>query len=141
MSLTPDTQRAVAAALVDDADVVAIAAAVAGGPAVFAPGGAFANVYPRITLQVPQRIDRSTACGPGAADMIVTVHSWAKGPDCTLVAGALADAAVAALSHRLAIAGHRVSSWMFEGSRPVGDPQPDIEHIVSTFRYSAQPTG
>lgn len=135
--ITASTQRGAVAALLADATVLGLVADTVDGPAVFAPGGPFSDAYPRLSLEAPQRIDKSTSCSV-AADMIVTVHSWAKGPGATLVAGDLADAAIAALSFPLTIAGHRVSSWSFEGTRPAGDPQADVEHLVSTFRYSVQ---
>jgi hypothetical protein len=136
-----ETQESVAAALVADAGVVAIAAATPDGPAVFAPNQTFADRYPRITLDAPQRVGRAHGCSPGASDVFVTLHSWARGPAATLQAGRLADAAIAALSQDLVIAGHRVSSWAFESTRSAGDPEPDVEHLVSTLRYSVQPTG
>lgn len=135
--ITSSTQRGSVAALLSSAGVTDLVADTIDGPAVFVPGGPFSDSYPRLTLEVPQRLDRSTSCSV-AADMIVTVHSWARGPDATLVAGDLADAVVEALSGPITITGHRVSSWSFEGTRPAGDPQADVEHLVSTFRYSVQ---
>lgn len=139
-AIIPATQKAAAAALLAHAGVLAIVAVGADGPAVFAPGQAFDDVYPRVTLEPPQRLDRSTSCSK-ASDMIVTAHSWAQGPDCTLVAGELADAVEDALSGALAIEGHRVSSQAFEATRSAGDPRDDVAHLVTTFRYSTQPAG
>lgn len=133
-------QIAVAARLLDTPAVTTIVAASADGPAVFAAGQAYADVYPRLVLEAPQWIAGGGSCGRTGA-LFVTLHSWANGPDCTLVAGDLADAAELALAAPLIIAGWRVSSWWFEGSRPVGDPAPGVEHFVSTLRYSVQRTG
>lgn len=133
-------QVAVSAQLLAYAPVVAIVADTASGRAVFAAGQPFDDVYPRVTLEAPQWINSSRACGRSGS-LFVTVHSWAQGADCTLVAGDLADAVGVALDRALIIEGWRVSSWEFEGSTPVGDPSPGIEHFVSRFRYSVQPTG
>lgn len=133
-------QEAVAARLLETQPVVAIVAPTPNGPAVFAAGQDFDDVYPRTTLEAPQWVKRSGSCGR-AGDLFVTLHHWAQGPDCTLVAGDLADAAEGALEAPLAIEGWRVSSFTFEGSRPVGDPSPGVEHFVSTLRYSVQRTG
>lgn len=137
-----EVQVAAAAALLADAAVVALVGADSAGPAVRAGSQELPpNLFPRIMLQTPQRIDASTSCSVGA-DIILTVHSLAAGSDCTLKAGELADAAVAALSQALDLGvGLRVSAWAFITSRPVGDPRADVEKVVSTLRYSVQPTG
>lgn len=133
-------QEAVAARLLATGGVTGIVAATGDGPAVFAAGQPFDDVYPRVTLEAPQWIPNVGTCGR-TGDLIVTLHSWASGPDCTLVAGDLANAVELALEDVLALAGWRVSTWRFEGSRPVGDPSPGVEHFVSTLRLSVQRTG
>jgi hypothetical protein len=133
-------QEAVAARLLATDAVTAIVADTPNGPAVFAAGQDFDDVYPRVTLEAPQWVRNAGTCGR-TGDLFFTLHSWATGPDCTLVAGDLADALEGALEAVLAIAGWRVSSFRFEGSRPVGDPSPGVEHFVSTIRYSVQRTG
>lgn len=133
-------QEAVAARLLAAEIVTAIVADTADGPAVFAGGQDFDDVYPRVTLDAPQWV-RNPGSGGRSGDLFVTLHSWAQGPDCTLVAGDLADALELALAAPLALIGWRVSSYRFEGSRPVGDPSPGVEHFVSTLRYSVQRTG
>lgn len=125
--------------LLGDAGVAAIAAESAGGPAVFAERQAYPDVFPRITVEAVQVVPRATSCGRPAAAYL-TLHSWAIGPDATLVAGRLADAAEAALRAPLTLDGHRVSTHAFEGARPVGDPDPAVEHVVSTFRFNTTPT-
>lgn len=135
-----ETQEAAAAALLASPGVTAIVRDTPSGPAVFAPRQTFDDLFPRVTLDTPQRVPLQTGCGV-LAEMIVTVHSWAQGPDCTLVAGELADAVTDALDQALAIAGHRVAAWSVLGSQPVGDPRADVEHVVSNLRYSVQPAG
>lgn len=132
-------QEAVAARLLATAGVSAIVADTPSGRAVFAAGQDFDDVYPRVTLEAPQWVRNAGTCGR-SGDLFVTLHSWAQGPDCTLVAGDLADAVELALTDALTLTGWRVSSYRFEGSRPVGDPSPGIEHFVSTLRYSVQRT-
>lgn len=139
MSVIRATQEAVAATLLADPAVLALVAKTDLGPAVFAPGAAFPDAYPRITLEAPQRIPRASACGR-SAEMAVTIHCWADGAAATLTAGALADAAGEALDRALSINGWRVSSWSFEDSRPVGDPSEGVEHFVVRHRYSVQQT-
>lgn len=133
-------QEALAARLVGTAAVTAIVANTPDGPAVFAAGQAFDDVFPRTTLEAPQWIPGRGTCGR-SGDLIATLHHWAQGPDCTLVAGDLADAAEQALAAPLALIGWGVSTFFFEGSRPVGDPSTGVEHFVSTLRLSVQRTG
>lgn len=133
-------QEAVAERLLATADVVGIVADTAdAGAAVFAAGQDFDDVYPRVTLEAPQWVRDQRTCGR-TGDLFVTLHSWARGADCTLVAGDLADALERALTAPLVLTGWRVSSHHFEGSRPVGDPSPGIEHFVSILRLSVQQT-
>ena len=132
-------QVSVAAALLADGAVTAIVAASVDGPAVFAFGQDYDDVYPRAVIEAPQWINRGGQCGR-AGDLFVTVHEWAQGSDCTLTCGDLADAVDLALSAPLTLAGWRVSSWESFGSQSVGDPTAGIEHRVSTFRYSVQAT-
>lgn len=141
MSLSNALQTAVAAALLADATVTGLVADSAAGRAVFAPHQPFPDVWPRVTLEVPQVLGAQIQCGPGRRECFVTAHSWASGPAATLEAGALADAVAAVLDAPLSVAGHRVSTHRFVSSRPVGDPNPDVEHVVSVFRYLIQPTG
>lgn len=130
-------QEAVAARLLGDAGVIAIVSDSADGRAVFAGGQDFDDVYPRVTLEAPQWIANAGSCGRSGT-LIVTLRSWAQGPDCTLIAGDLADANELALQVPLTLTGWNVSSHFFEGSRPVGDPSPGVEQFVSTVRYSVQ---
>lgn len=137
-SPTVELQTSASAALLAYAGVLAIVGQSSEfGPAVFAPGQPYDAVYPRITIHPPQRINRASSCGV-AADLILTLHSWAEGPDCTLRAGALADAAIEALRPRLVLSGWRIISFGLEASRPVGDPEPSIEHFVTDFRFSVR---
>jgi hypothetical protein len=138
-SPTSETQKAVAAVLLADAGVTAIAATTPDGKAVFARGQRFEDRYPRVTLRPPQRIDQTTGCGD-SADMIVTLDVWAKGPDASLVAGELADAVIEALKAPLAMTGWKVSSRSLLASRPVGDPDPTIEHFVVEHRFTVHRT-
>lgn len=133
-------QEAVAARLLATAAVTAIVADTPDGKAVFAGSQDFDDVYPRTTLEAPQWIRNARTCGR-SGDLIIRLHHWASGPDCTLVAGDLADASEEALETPPVLAGWRVSSFEFEGSRPVGDPSPGVEHFVSTLRLSVQRTG
>ncbi len=132
-------QEAVVALLLDDDDVVGLVADTADGPAVFAPGQRYADAYPRLIIGPPQRVDQSTSAGV-AADMIVRGHSWAKGPDASIVAGELADAAIAALAGAVTLNGWRVSSRRLLSSRPVGDTDPEIEHFVIEYRLTVHVT-
>jgi hypothetical protein len=133
-------QIAASATLVADVVTSQLAAQTDAGPAVFAKGQDFADVYPRYTLEPPQRINADNGCSIGA-DLILTIHSWAQGPDCTLVAGELADAAILALSSALVLTGWRVAAWEFLSSRPVGDPDETVEHYVTSLRYTVRPGG
>lgn len=132
-------QISAAAVLLADAVVTGIVAPSTDGPAVFAIGQDYEDVYPRAVLEAPQWINSGGRCGR-SGDLIVTVHSWAQGSDCTLVCADLADAVDLALSATLTLTGWRVSSWECFGSASVGDPTIGIEHRVSTFRYSVQAT-
>lgn len=134
-SPTVELQKAGSAALLAAAGVVAIVAVTSDGPAVFAGGQDFDDIYPRVTFGAPQRIPIPTSCGV-SADLIWTLHSWARGPDCTLVAGELADAVIAALRARLVLPGWRISSFALTASRPVGDPDPTTEHVVTEMRFT-----
>lgn len=133
-------QEAAAARLLATGPVTAIVAGTPDGPAVFAAGQDFGDVYPRATLEAPQWVPNTGTCGR-SGDLFLTFRSWATGPDCTLVAGDLASAIENAFEAPLALAGWRVSTWRFEGSRPVGDPSPGVEQFVSTLRLSVQRTG
>lgn len=133
-------QIAVAARLLNSPSVTNLVSDSPDGKAVFAPGQTFANVFDRIVLETPQWLPRAGACGR-SGDLIVTLHSWTRGPDCSLTAPALADSATLALSPALTLEGWRVSSWDDEGSNPVGDPTDGIEHVVTRLRYSVQQTG
>ena len=131
-----ELQTAAVAAALQDSALVAAVASTANGPAVFARGQAFPDVFPRVTLGAPQRLDRSTSCGV-AGDFILTLHSWARGPDCTLVAAELADAVIAALlGSVLVLNGWRVTGRALTASRPVGDPDPATEHFVTDIRFT-----
>jgi hypothetical protein len=136
---TEAMQVAAAAALLASAGVTAIVAETPDGPAVFAPRQPFADVFPRITLETPQVLGRPTSCGD-LSEVFVTIHSWARGPDATLVAGRLAGAGREALDADIGPEGHRISTQTFEHARPVGDPDPSVEHVVSVFRYLTHPT-
>lgn len=124
--------------LLDTAAVTAIVGDTTDGRAVFA-GDGFPDVYPRVTLDAPQWIKGLASCGR-SGELVFTIHIWAQGPDSSLVAGDLAAAVELALDEPLALAGWRVSSARFDGSRPVGDPSPGIEHFVLTYRLSVQRT-
>lgn len=131
-------QEAVAARLLADATVVGLVADTPDGPAVFAPRQPYSDSFPRVTLQLPQVLRfGGTACT--GRECFVTVHSWARGPEATLVAADLADAVHEALMVDLTIPGHAVGAHRFEGTTPVGDPDPTIDHFVSVFRYLATP--
>jgi len=127
-------QVAVAAALLAHAEAAALV-----GTAVYSRHQAFADVFPRFSLEPPQVLP-ADGCND-ESEAYLTVHSWARGPDATLVASQMAGAARAALDAPLSLDGHRISSHRFDGSRAVGDPDPNVEHVVSVFRYSTQPTG
>ncbi|PLR28148.1 hypothetical protein SGCZBJ_03835 [Caulobacter zeae] len=139
-SPTVEIQIAADAALVASADVLAIVFATADGPAIYARGQDFDAVYPRITFGAPERVPRGRGCGV-SADIILTVHCWAQGPDCTLKAGALADAVIKELVRPLPLNGWRVSSWEEVRSRPVGDPDPTVEHFVTEIRWTVHGAG
>lgn len=141
MSVHRAAQVALAARLLTTAGVTALVASTGDGPAVFARGqGGYDDLYPRITLDPPQFVPEPGLCGRGG-ELLVTLHSWARGDDCSLIAGDVAEAAVAALATPLILDGWRVSTWSHEDSRPVGDPSPAVEHVVIRFRYSVQQTG
>lgn len=135
-----ELQISAAATLLADSGVTDIVAASTDGKAVFAIGQTYENVYPRTVLETPQWLPRSRTCGR-QGDLILTVHSWARGADCTLVVGRLADAVTVALGRALTLVGWRVSSWEDEGSASVGDPTAGVAHVVTRLRYSVQQTG
>lgn len=135
---TEALQIAGAAALLAEADVTTIVKGTPSGPAVFAPGQPFDDVFPRATLEIPQVLDHSNSCAIGS-QCFLTVHSWAQGPDATLVAGRLAGAVRKALNKVLTIEGHVCVTGVFESSRPAGDPDPTVQHLVSVFRYLTRP--
>lgn len=139
MSVIRAAQEAAAERLLSVPAVASKVVETRDGPAVFAPGQPFDDLYPRLVLRTPQRVPRRSTCGT-SADLFVTIDAWAQGPDCTLVAGALGDAAGEALDMPLEIAGWRVSSHELLGVRAVGDPSPGIEHVVVELRYSVQRT-
>lgn len=142
MALSDALQTAVAAALLAAPAVTTRVAATADGPAVFAPHQALdPDAWDRVTLEVPQVLGADLQCGRGRSECFATVHSWSSGPEASLRAGALADAVREALDAALTVVGHRVVTHRFESSRPVGDPNPDVEHVVSVFRYLIHPTG
>lgn len=135
-------QKAVAAALLADAPFVALHAVTRDGPAIFARRQRFEAVTPRTTFGPPEVLPRGGDCNPGA-EVIVTLHHWAAGDEATRIAGEMADAAIAVLDGGpapLACEGHRVLSvHTFVSSRPLGDPDPQIEHIASVFRFLTEP--
>jgi len=137
MSLTPDIQTAAVARLLADEATVALLADTPHGPAVFAEGQPFDDSWPRVTIRTPQTRRRTTPCGDSAT-VWLTLDVWAQGPDCTLKAGAVADAVATALDVPLTLTGWSVSSHEIITQRPVGDPSPGIEHVVVELRYSAQ---
>lgn len=139
-ALTSHVQVAVVAALVTAEPVTSIVGATPDGPAVFARNQKFDAVYPRVTVAPPQRIPVATTCGT-SADMVVTLHSWAKGDDASLVAADLADALIVALRGGIVVQGWKLSSWTVLSSRPVGDADPTIEHFVTEFRFSFHGAG
>ncbi|WP_299009932.1 DUF3168 domain-containing protein [uncultured Caulobacter sp.] len=131
-------QIAVVEALLVDDEVGNLVAATESGPAVFARGQAFDDVYPRITLAPPQRLQG----GPrGSAEMVVTLDSWAQGPEAPLIAAEVADAVVEVLETVGDLEGWRISSRSFVSSNPVGDPNPDVEHVVTTYRFTVHRNG
>lgn len=133
-------QIAVVAKLLADTGVRAIAANTSDGTAVFAPSDNFADVYPRITIEPPQVLPHDGGCGE-RSECFVTLHTWDKGDDATLVAGRLAGAARGALSGSLTISGHVVTGGRlyFQGTRSVGDPARDVTHLVSVYRCLTRP--
>jgi hypothetical protein len=136
---TEEFQIAVAAALLAASAVIQVAAATDDGPAVFAEHQDFDfNAFPRVTIEPPQMNDLTNGCSRGW-EAIVTTHSWARGSEASLEAGRLAGAVEDALHARLALPGFKVITFSFQGSRPVGDPDPAVEHIVSAFRYIVRP--
>jgi hypothetical protein len=138
-SPTKEVQVAVANLLLNAADVVAIVADTPDGPAVFAKDQHYGDAYPRLTIEAPQRVDQSNGVA-AAADMIAKLHAWAKGADSSLVAGELADAAIAALGGAATLNGWRISSRRLLASRPVGDVDPEIEHFVIEYRLTVHVT-
>ena len=128
-------QVAIVEHLLADAGMAAI-----GGQAVYAPGQPFADTFPRTTIWPPEIFDRDTGCSEGS-EVIFTIHFWAKGDEAALVASRLAGAARKALNGDIAVEGHVLTTKerRFRGSRAVGDPDPTIAHIVSTFRFLTNP--
>lgn len=139
-------QEAVAAALLASAAIVALVAATTAGPAVFAPGQPFEDVFPRLVLDPPQ-VFRVAGQGSTLSEIYVTLRSWAAGPDATLVSGRLAGLMPAVLAPVLevgvgppfAVAGQILKTWQYQGARHVGDPDQRIAQVVSTFRFLTQP--
>lgn len=130
---------AVVAAQLDASDLVAIVASTADGPAVFAPRQPFADRFPRNIVDTPQILPRPSGCGTGS-EVWIDVHSYARGPDASLVAGQLAAQTRLVLDVRLQLTGHRVIAGdNFRGSHAIGDPDPTVEHVVSRFRYLTEP--
>lgn len=142
MSMRPALQTAVVAALLADATVAALVAATRHGKAVFAPHQDFdREAWPRLTIETPQRIGGAIQCSPERSECFVTLHAWARGPQASLTAGAVADAAITALSTPLTVQGFLVTGQTHQSSRPVGDPDASVAHVVSVFRFILQPTG
>jgi hypothetical protein len=131
-------QVAVVEVLVADPGVSGEVYATSSGPAVFAPGDDWADVYPRVTIETPQVLPRDAGCGE-RSECFVVLHSWARGTEATLVAGRLAGLIRDAMLTPLSVEGHVVSGQYFAGSRPVGDPANDVAHIVSEFRVLTRP--
>lgn len=135
------TQVAVVAAMLDAA---AIRDDV--GDAVYAEGQAFDDAWPRHTIEIPQVI-RLGGQFSTVREIFVTLHSWARGADASLVVQRIAGRLPAVLAPTLeigvgppfAIAGHQLKTWEFQGARPTTDPDPKVAHVVSTFRYLTQP--
>lgn len=139
-ALTSRVQVAVVAAALAADPVTGIVAATPDGPAIFVRNQKFDAVFPRVTIQPPQRLPVATTCG-ASADVVVTLHSWAKGDDASLVAADLADALIVALRAGIVVPGWKLSSWTVLSSRPVDDPDPTIEHFVTEFRFSFHGAG
>lgn len=127
-----DLQKAVVARLLADAGVIATHASAATGPAVFARGQPFDQVFPRSVIEPPQSVP---VRGVETDVLFVTFHSFASGADATLVAAAAANAVREALDAPLSLAAFTVATQTFEASTPVGDPDDTVEHVVSTFRF------
>lgn len=131
-------QIAVVARLLAATGVTSIVADTDEGRAVFA-GDNFDDVYPRVTIETPQVLPRPAGCVNGS-ECFVTLHSWAKGDDNTLIAGRLAGAIRTSLEDAsLTLSGHQAVRSYFESSRPVGDPAEGIAHVVSVFRVTTTP--
>lgn len=148
MGVIEAVQVGVAAALLADPDCSAAVANTSVGPAVFASRQPFPDAYPRYGVGVPQ-VGPANGCQDGW-EAIVTVDCYAQGPEATLTAGRLADLAIACLDCRIDLEGFRVRSGRtkgdltasganFQTARPVGDPDPTIEHVAVVFRYLISP--
>lgn len=137
-SPTNELQKAAVAALIADAAYCGLVAQTEAGAAVFANGQAFEDAWPRTTLGPPQRLQGAPK---GSAELVLTLHHWAKGPEATLSAGEIADASVVVLDGLVGLEGWRISSRSFVSSVPVGDPNPDVEHVVTTYRFTVHRNG
>jgi hypothetical protein len=126
-------QVAVAAALLAAPEVAAIV-----GEAVYAPHQDFDDVYPRVTLDAPQRLP-SAERSPEGSELFVTIHAWAQGPEASLTCGDLADAVCEVLDGYLPVPGFATTGCGFQSAAVVGDPNPAIEHIVSVYRFVLRP--
>lgn len=141
MSVSAAMQIAAVERLLEDAPFLAIVSTSEVGPAVFAPGQNFPDVFPRTTIEKPQKLRRQMPCGRKGWEIIVTLHHWAKGPEASLVCGRLADAAETALDGDIQPDGFSILCTQdhFESQREVGDPDPTVQHLVQTFRYLVNP--
>jgi hypothetical protein len=136
-SISEAMQVAAVARLLADETVSGLLATSVDGKAVFAPGQPFADVFPRITIEKPQKLRRRLGCGRKGWEIVLTLHHWARGPEASLVCGRLADAAEDVLDLNINPDGFAIQSERdhWESTREVGDPDPTVQHLVSTFRY------
>jgi len=124
------------ALLTDDMVLALVARHQTDGPAVFAPLKKYADIYPRLTLEKPQVLPFGRVCDRRIYEVYLVIHSWAVGQSASLVCGDLADAAREVMDRGLTAEGWKITGRNpFQGQREAGDPDPTIEHLVSTFRF------
>jgi len=121
---------------------VAVKAAFGGTTRLYTLTGPVNAPFPHIVIGEDQIIGDDVPCGP-ASSIIVTVHVFAQEPtpaETRIKAKAIAAAVRAALTVQLAVTGHLVVDWQFEGARHLTDPDGLTAHAVLTFEYYTAPS-
>lgn len=98
-----------------------------------------APTFPYVNVGENQVIPDRAGCYD-AADVVLTIHAWARGEgyvEVKRVGKAVSDALLAS---DLPIAGYRLIDKEFEGTRYMRDPDGLTSHAVITFRALTEPS-